>query len=215
MSAAWNFGQLHKAFGERVLFHIPQLRLEAGNAYVLTGVNGAGKSTLLRMLGGLEAGRGAWVERSGQRYALSPMSRALRECIGYVHQHPYLFATSVVDNIAYGPRAHRKPGINPSVRDAIQWAGVQHVLEVPPQQLSGGEKQRVALARAYALNPALMLLDEPTANLDGDARERVLRLIGDLRAQGRTVVVVCHDRDVINLPGMHRLKLAGGHLENR
>jgi tungstate transport system ATP-binding protein len=73
----------------------------------------------------------------------------------------------------------------------------------------------VALARAYVLNSALMLLDEPTANLDGDARERVLELIGDLRQQGRTVVVVCHDRDVINLPDMQRLKLADGELELR
>jgi tungstate transport system ATP-binding protein len=215
MNRAWQFTGLQKAFGNRTLFNIPKLMLEGGHAYVITGVNGAGKTTLLRMMGGLDPTPGARVEHDGLSTELAAMPRGWRENIGYVHQHPYLFATTVFDNIAYGLRAHRKSSVETAVQAAIQWAGVGHVCDVPPQQLSGGEKQRVALARAYVLNSALMLLDEPTANLDGDARERVLELIGDLREQGRTVVVVCHDRDVINLPDMQRLKLADGELELR
>ncbi|MGB7481920.1 MAG: ABC transporter ATP-binding protein, partial [Burkholderiaceae bacterium] len=81
--------------------------------------------------------------------------------------------------------------------------------------LSGGEKQRVALARARILAPQLLLLDEPTANLDGAAREQVIALVPALMAEGRSVVMACHDRDLISLPAVQRLKLRDGRLQLR
>ena len=208
---------LHKRHGERVLFDIGRLDIAAGAAYVLTGANGAGKSTLLRMLGGLERCAGCTVTFDGHHLPLYPYPRQLRQHIVYVHQHPILFSTSVAHNIAYGLLARGAAGraLHGCVDEAMAWAGVAHLRENDPARLSGGEKQRVALARARVLRPRLLLLDEPTANLDGAAREQVLALIPTLVDQGTSVIVACHDRDLINLPGVQRLKLRDGRLETR
>jgi tungstate transport system ATP-binding protein len=208
---------LTKRHGERLLFAIDSLELDAGSAYVLTGVNGAGKSTLLRVLAGLEPAEATGVEFEGRRLALHPYPKQLRAAIVYVHQHPIMFSTSVAHNIGYGLLARGTPKavVARAVEEAIAWAGVAHLVDADPSKLSGGEKQRVALARARVLQPKLLLLDEPTANLDGAAREQVIGLIPTLMETGSSVVMACHDRDLIGLPGVQRLKLRDGHLEYR
>jgi tungstate transport system ATP-binding protein len=208
---------LKKRYGERVLFDIDTLELEASSAYVLTGVNGAGKSTLLRVLAGLEQAEAASVEFEGRRLALHPYPKELRAAIVYVHQHPIMFSTSVAHNIGYGLLARGAPraAVARTVEEAMAWAGVAHLRDADPSKLSGGEKQRVALARARVLQPKLLLLDEPTANLDGAAREQVIGLIPTLMEAGSSVVMACHDRDLIGLPGVQRLKLRDGHIEYR
>jgi tungstate transport system ATP-binding protein len=208
---------MRKRHGERTLFEIDQLSIEAATAYVLTGVNGAGKSTLLRMLAGLERCDACTVEFEGRSMPVHPYPKELRRAIVYVHQHPIMFSTSVAHYIAYGllARGENRRSIAPVVEDAMQWAGVAHLRDTDPARLSGGEKQRVALARARVLQPRLLLLDEPTANLDGPAREQVISLIPTLLERGSSVVMACHDRDLIGLPGIHRLKLRDGGLEYR
>ncbi len=209
--------RLRKAHGARVLFDLDAFALDAGRAYVLTGINGAGKSTLLRVLAGLEAGDASGVSWQGKPLAWSPYPPALRAAIVYVHQHPVLFSTSVADNIGYGLHARGVPRAQAAqaVAQAMAWAGVTHLQGSDPARLSGGEVQRVALARAWVLRPSLLLLDEPTANLDGAAREQVISLIPALAAAGSTVVMACHDRDLIGLPGVQRLKLRDGKLETK
>jgi tungstate transport system ATP-binding protein len=208
---------LRKRFGERLLFDIDRLEIEAGAAYVLTGANGAGKSTLLRVLCGLERAEVRRLSFLGETLSLVPYPRSMREAIAYVHQHPVMFSTSVAANIAYGLKARGMPGeeIRSRVEEAIAWAGIGHLRDSPPQTLSGGEKQRVALARARVLQPRLLLLDEPTANLDGQAREAVIALIPTLLHSGSSVVMACHDRDLIGLPGVRRMKLRDGSLNLR
>ncbi|MDB5854760.1 MAG: energy-coupling factor transporter ATP-binding protein [Herminiimonas sp.] len=208
---------LRKSWGEQLLFDIPLLELDAASAYVLTGVNGAGKSSLLRILCGLEPAQADLVRFMGQASPLSPYPAAMREAIVYVHQHPVMFSTTVMDNIAYGLRARGLENSEVMLRaeDALQWAGVAHLRARNPAVLSGGEKQRIALARARVLRPRLLLLDEPTANLDGAAREQVIELIPTLLQSGASIVMACHDRDLINLPGVHRLKLRDTKLETR
>lgn len=208
---------LCKRHGERTLFEIDTLAITAATAYVLTGVNGAGKSTLLRTLAGLERCEGCTVEFEGRSMPLHPYPRELRRAIVFVHQHPIMFSTSVFHNIAYGllARGESRRSVGPRVEEAMRWAGVAHLRDSDPARLSGGEKQRVALARARVLQPRLLLLDEPTANLDGPAREQVINLIPTLLEQGSSVVMACHDRDLIGLPGIHRLKLREGRLEYR
>ena len=217
MTALLSVHGLRKAYGERLLFDIDRLEIEKGSAYVLTGANGSGKSTLLRMLGGLERCDACTVEFEGSRLPLYPYPRQLRRGIVYVHQHPIMFSTSVGHNIAYGllARGVERRLVRGLVDEAMAWAGVLHLRDNDPARLSGGEKQRVALARARVLQPRLLLLDEPTANLDGAAREQVIGLIPTLVGQGASVVMACHDRDLINLPGVRRLKLREGHLEVR
>jgi tungstate transport system ATP-binding protein len=208
---------LRKRYGERLLFDIDVLRVAAASAYVLTGVNGAGKSTLLRVLAGLERAEVERVEFEGREVALHPYPRLLRTAIVYVHQHPIMFSTSVAHNIGYGLLARGEPAarVAQAVEEAMAWAGVAHLRGSDPARLSGGEKQRVALARARVLQPRLLLLDEPTANLDGSAREQVIALIPTIVEAGSSVVMACHDRDLIGLPGVQRLKLRDGHLEYR
>jgi tungstate transport system ATP-binding protein len=217
MTALLTVHGLRKAYGERLLFDVARLEIEKGSAYVLTGANGTGKSTLLRMLGGLERCGACTVEFEGSRLPLYPYPRELRRGIVYVHQHPIMFSTSVGHNIAYGllARGVDRSRVRGLVDEAMAWAGVLHLRDNDPARLSGGEKQRVALARARVLQPRLLLLDEPTANLDGAAREQVIALIPTLVGQGVSVVMACHDRDLINLPGVRRLKLREGQLEVR
>ena len=208
---------LVRRHGDRLLFDIDELRLDAASAYVLTGANGVGKSTLLRALAGLERVEAGRVEFDGKPVTLHPYPQALRRAIVYVHQHPVMFSTSVAHNIAYGllARGEPKARVAQLVDEAMAWAGVAYLAGTDPARLSGGEKQRVALARARVLQPRLLLLDEPTANLDGAAREQVITLIPTMLEKGSTIVMACHDRDLIGLPGVRRLKLRDGRLEYR
>jgi len=217
MTALLSFGRLRKRHGAHTLFDLRDFTLDAATAYVLTGVNGAGKSTLLRILAGLVQADVEDVRFDGAALSLRPYPRALRDAIVYVHQHPVMFSTSVPANIAYGlaARGAARALIRERVEEAMAWAGVTHLHDSDPATLSGGEKQRVALARARVLRPRVLLLDEPTANLDGAAREQVIALIPTLTGAGTTVVMACHDRDLINLPDVRRLKLRDGTIELR
>jgi len=205
---------LSKSFGERRLFSIDALALVAGESYALTGENGAGKSTLLRILAGLETAQRGEGRYGTQRFDWNPYPDWLRREIIYVHQQPYLFHTSVANNIAYGLRARgvERGERECRVAEAIRWARLERLLETPPQKLSGGEKQRVALARAWVLAPKVLLLDEPTANLDAESRQQTLALVSEFCSLQTTAVIACHDRDVIELPHMRRLHLADGRI---
>ena len=214
MSVLLSFQSLRKSFGERNLFDLAPFAIGAGEAYVITGDNGVGKSTMLRILAGLEPGEISGFEFHGVPLTHGRLPEAVRHDIVYVHQHPYLFHTSVAHNIGYGLAARGIDGIERErlVEQAIAWAGVDYLRGVPPAKLSGGEKQRVALARAKVLKPRLFLLDEPTANLDGDARAQVIVLIRQLAQENSTVLIACLDRELIELPGMRRFHLENGKL---
>jgi tungstate transport system ATP-binding protein len=208
---------LRKSFGERLLFDINSLLIREASAYALTGLNGSGKSTLLRILAGLEIAEIGEVYFQGRRIQLSPYPFGMRRVIVYMHQHPVMFSGSVADNISYGlaARGYAKSDISGAVETVMEWAGISHLRANNPLTLSGGEKQRVALARAKVLNPKLLLLDEPTASLDGAAREQVITMISSLTAGGSSVMVATHDRDLIGMRGVQRLKLQDGRLQAR
>lgn len=217
MNSLLTIRQLRKRFGDRLLFDIDALVIREACAYALTGLNGSGKSTLLRILAGLEKAETGEVFFHGRTVQLSPYPREMRRAIVYVHQHPVMFATSVADNIGYGLAAQGQSAADMSraVESAMDWAGINHLRNSNPLALSGGEKQRVALARARTLNPGLLLLDEPTASLDGAAREQVIALIATLTAAGSSVMMATHDRDLIGMRGIQRLKLQDGRLQAR
>lgn len=216
MSALLELAGVRKSFGARKLFDIERLPIEEGRSYVLTGPNGSGKTTLLRMLAGLEPGQGGSFLFRGTPVDFAPRyPEHLRRAIVYVHQHPYLFHTSLGHNIGYGLtcRGIAREERRLRIEEAIAWAGLQVRRGVAPQNLSGGEKQRAALARARALRPELMLLDEPTSNLDKEGRAQTLELLAHLRDERRTVIVACHDQEVIDLAGLTRLHLEKGRIE--
>ena len=203
-----------RRLGRRAVLDGIAMQLAAGQAYVLSGDNGSGKTTLLRILAGLESADSGELRLRGEGTVLPRYPDAWRQRIVYVHQHPYLFHSSIAGNIGYGLRArgvaheHRIR----ATEQAIDWAGVREVAQVPPHKLSGGEKQRVAMARAKVLAPQLLLLDEPTANLDADGRRRVLDLLSSLCADGVSVLIACHDRELIELPAVQRFHLEQGKL---
>jgi tungstate transport system ATP-binding protein len=208
---------IRKTFDGNTILDIDRLRILSANAYVLTGMNGAGKTILLRILAGLEKAQiGSWTF-SGQMQEIHPYPRCMRDAIVYVHQHPVMFNMSVADNIAYGLRARglSKTLISERTEQALDWASLVALRDRMPQGLSGGEKQKIALARARIVEPRLLLLDEPSANLDGHAREQVMALIPTLVAQNTSVMMVCHDRDLIHLPRVQHWKLRDGKLEER
>jgi tungstate transport system ATP-binding protein len=217
MTPLLSIRHLRKSYGERLLLDIDAVTIQPASAYVLTGANGAGKSTFLRILAGLEPAATAEASFAGQPVQMAPYPRLLRDAIVYVHQHPVMFSTSVAHNIGYGlvARGVANAEIARRVDEAMEWAGVTHLRDSNPNTLSGGEKQRIALARARILEPKLLLLDEPTSNLDGAAREQVIALIPTLTGSGSSVVMACHDRDLIALPGVQRLKLRDGRLQAR
>ncbi len=203
-----------KNFPQRELLRGVDLALNSGNSYVLTGDNGCGKTTLMRIIAGLEPSGGGAMRFEGDEVDLDRYPEALRQRMTYVHQQPYLFDTSIAHNIAYGlkTRGMRRQQREKLVADAIAWAGVAHLRDVAPHKLSGGERQRVALARAKVLNSHLLLFDEPTANLDSEARRHAIDLIDELRSGDVTVLIACHDREIIDMPGMKRLHLAAGRV---
>ena len=208
---------VRKSFGARRLLDIAEIELAAGESYVLTGENGSGKSTFLRVLAGLERAEVNAYRFDGRPVELHNYPVWLRREVVYVHQHPYLFRGSIADNIAFGLRARGmgRAERRKLVREAIAWAGMGDLLDVPAHRLSGGEKQLVALARARVLHPRLFLLDEPTANLDAEARLQVIALIRNLCDANSTVLLACHDREIIELPHMHRLHVENGAIAAR
>jgi tungstate transport system ATP-binding protein len=165
---------------------------------------------LLRIIAGLDSAQSGTLQFRTQSTAASNIPEAWRRDIVYVHQQPYLFHTTTEKNLEYGLARRGVPVAERRARvcEALEWAGLADRSDVPPHKLSGGEAQRAALARARLLNPALLLLDEPTANLDGQARKQVLDLVTALCIDDHTVVIASHDPEIMRLAILDRLVVA-------
>lgn len=176
------------------------LSAEPGEVVALLGPNGAGKTTLLRAMAGLQPARGTLELAGRDVLRLPPYERG----IGWVPQERVLFAhLTALDNVAYGLRAQgrSRSESRTTARDWLERAGVAELAARRPSQLSGGQAARVALARALAPRPDLLLLDEPLAALDANARDDVRRLLRTTLSGGdAAVLVVTHDPvDVVAL----------------
>jgi tungstate transport system ATP-binding protein len=215
MTSLLSLDEARKSHGGVELLNVGPLTLGRGDLIVLSGDNGSGKTTLLKMLAGLEASDRLRLRFDGFEASAAHYPRELRRMIVYVHQHPYLFNTSIAANVRYGLKLRRMAPEEREkrVEEAIAWAGVSHLLGVEPRRLSGGEKQRVALARAKVLEPRVLLVDEPTANLDAQARTQVVELLRRTATGENCVIVACHDRELLELQGARRWHLEAGKVE--
>jgi cobalt/nickel transport system ATP-binding protein len=172
-------------------------RLDAGEKVVLLGANGCGKSTLLKILNGLVFPTAGSYRYCGQEVSHARMRdrewvRRFRSEVALLFQNPdaMLFNPTVRDEIAYGPRKLGRPDVDQCVAHWAAELRLQAVLDKPPFMLSGGEKQKVALAAILALDPKVILLDEPSASLDPRATGWLVDFLLDTEA---TVVMSTHD----------------------
>jgi len=193
------------------------LSIGKGEFVFLTGPSGAGKSTLLRLLLRQEAPNAGQLIVNGR--SLSKMTagqvQTYRRTVGFVFQDFKLIPTrTVYENITFVPRVLGQP-IAIQRRKAFQvlkWVGLQHRMNAFPLELSGGEQQRVAVARALINDPALVLADEPTGNLDPDLALDIMNLFRDINARGTTVLVATHDRELIRRVARRTLAIEQGRI---
>lgn len=193
MDAVYELSNLQKAYAGRTVVDIERLDVEPGEILAVVGPSGAGKSSLLRMLNFLE-----YPDKGELRYLGKPVTPGLpmeeRRQVTTVFQRPALLHDSVENNIRYGLKLRGLTDSHEQVQGVLERMGLAPLRRSQARTLSGGEAQRVALARAIVLRPTVLLMDEPTANLDPynvGLIEEVTREIN--QAQQTTIILVTHN----------------------
>jgi cobalt/nickel transport system ATP-binding protein len=168
-----------------------------GESVGIVGVNGAGKSTLLLHLVGI-----LFPEQGQVRVGEIPVAKKtlplIRQSVGLIFQQPddQLFMTTVYDDVAFGPRNYKLPAeeVDKRVKFALETVGIPHLMDRPPYKLSGGEKRAAAIATVLAMKPDILIMDEPTSDLDPRARRRLIKLLDTFE---HTKIIATHDLDMV------------------
>lgn len=186
---------LRMTYGERTVLEINSLGIHSGEILSIIGPSGAGKSTFLRILNFLEKPVAGSLIFEGINYDQnSDIPLDVRRRVTTVFQRPMLLSRSVWDNVAFGMRIRGKRNQKMEIQAAIDAVGLDHLAQQHARTLSGGEAQRVALARAMVIQPDVLLMDEPTANLDPYNVGLIEEIIQEVNQnQNKTIVLVTHN----------------------
>ena len=183
-----------KSHGGRQVLRLDRLEIRAGELVGLVGPTGAGKSTLLRLLGGVEAPTTGSMAFRDQAFGIQELPLAVRRNITLVFQRPLLLAGTVRENVEYGMKLRGIPQRHVRADSLLKRLGLDGLASRTARTLSGGETQLVALARALAIEPDVLLLDEPTANLDPARVGLVEMVLKEVHRQnGTTIVMATHN----------------------
>jgi tungstate transport system ATP-binding protein len=184
-----------KEYNSRRVLHVQHLDIQPREIFALVGPSGAGKSTLLRLLNFLEPPTNGSIRFLDAEFSASrTMPLKLSRRVTTVFQRPVLLNRSVSANVSYGLRLRGQRNSDQQVKAVLEQVGLSNLARQQARTLSGGEAQRVALARAMILQPDVLLLDEPTANLDPYNVGLIEDIVRSLnREQGTTIVLVTHN----------------------
>jgi tungstate transport system ATP-binding protein len=180
-----------KTYGSVKALSSVSLEIQGGKIVVLLGINGAGKTTLMRIMAGLDNPDCGQLLFKDQKID----SKALRQVSTLIFQKSAMFSTNVYDNLAYGLRIRHVPEdeIRKKVAEVLQIVGLSGFENRRAKRTSGGEQQRIALARAFLLQSTILLLDEPTANLDPNSATIIEKAIVSKKSADRIIVMATHN----------------------
>lgn len=193
------------------------MKINDGEFVFLVGPSGSGKSTILKLIMREQLPSGGDIIIDGD--VINKLKRRripyLRRKMGMVYQDFRLIERmNVFNNVAFAVRAvgGSSEDINERVPKIIKMVGLENKMEERPSQLSGGEQQRVSLARALVNNPEILIADEPTANVDYDMSVEIIKILKSINESGTTVIVVTHDKSLVELFGGRVIELSHGSI---
>lgn len=196
------------------------LEIYAGELIFFTGPNGCGKSTLFKLLNGLifpTKGEYYFDNKKIDKNTLQDniFAKNFHKRIGYIFQNPdvQLFNATVYDEIAFAPRQMNldEEIIYQRVNELLIYLNIQHLQDRPPYHLSGGEQKKVALAAILALNPDVLMIDEPLNGLDNKTRQWFKDFLMDFIKANKTILISTHEQELLSLPHSHIIKFNDEH----
>jgi len=196
------------------------LEIYAGELIFFTGPNGCGKSTLFKLLNGLifpTKGEYYFDNKKIDKNTLQDnmFAKNFHKRIGYIFQNPdvQLFNATVYDEIAFGPRQMNlnEDIIHQRVNELLIYLNIQHLQDRPPYHLSGGEQKKVALAAILALNPDILMIDEPLNGLDNKTRQWFKDFLMDFIKANKTILISTHEQELLSLPHSRIIKFNDKH----
>lgn len=220
MTPIINLSHISYNYEETSALNDISLKIYAGELIFFTGPNGCGKSTLFKLLNGLifpTKGEYYFDNKKIDKNTLQDniFTKNFHKRIGYIFQNPdvQLFNATVYDEIAFGPRQMNldEEIIHQRVNELLIYLNIQHLQDRPPYHLSGGEQKKVALAAILALNPDVLMIDEPLNGLDNKTRQWFKEFLIDFIKANKTILISTHEQELLSLPHSRIIKFNDEH----